>query len=97
MEQGSSLRPIINSATQVLSTTNVLRCTLYIDRSCCMIEHKRSAGPGEPRNDYLIVIDMECMPHFLIGVGIVTSQLLYRESPSLLLFFSGVWASWLEA
>jgi hypothetical protein len=42
MEQGSGLRPIINSAMQELSDTDVLRCTL-----CCMTEHKRSAGPGE--------------------------------------------------
>ena len=43
-EQGSGLRPIINSAMQELSNTDVLRCTLYVDR--CMTEHKRSAGPG---------------------------------------------------
>ena len=46
MEQGSGLRPIMNSAMQELNT-DVLRCTLYVDRSCCMAEHKRSAGPGE--------------------------------------------------
>jgi hypothetical protein len=63
MEQGSSLRPIINSAMQELSNTNVLRCTLYVDRSCCRTEHKRSAGSGEPSNGRIIVIDVQRTPH----------------------------------
>jgi hypothetical protein len=63
MEQGSSLRPIINSAMQELSDTNVLICTLYVDRSCCMTEHKRSAGLGESSNNYIIVIDVKRTPH----------------------------------
>jgi hypothetical protein len=61
MEQGSGLRPIINSA-QELSDTNVLICTLYVDRSCCITGHKRSAGLGESINDCIIVIDVKRTP-----------------------------------
>jgi hypothetical protein len=63
MEQGSGLRPIINSAAQEPSDTNVLICTLYVDRSCCITEHKRSAGLGESINDCIIVIDVKRTPH----------------------------------
>jgi hypothetical protein len=63
MEQGSGLRPIINSAAQELSDTNVLICTLYVNRSCCMTEHKCSAGLGESTNDCIIVIDVKRTPY----------------------------------
>ena len=60
MEQGSGLRPIINLAMHA----HVLRCTLYVDRSRCITEHKRSAGLGESSNDCIIVIDVKRTPHF---------------------------------
>jgi hypothetical protein len=63
MEQGCGLRPIIDSATEELSDTNVLRCTLYVDRSCCITEHKCGAGLGESSNDCIIVIDVKRTPH----------------------------------
>ena len=35
---------------QRISDTNVLRCTLQVDRSCCRIEHMRRAGPKKPHD-----------------------------------------------